>query len=93
MSPESGIGVFARISYEIRDQTSLNDGFEAENISLNVGARAWQNNIHLKGRKGTAVSFTASGSRCLELEILPLPDFHPLCVENDSSYSKELREQ
>lgn len=83
MSPESGSRVFAHISYEIRDQTSLSDGFEAENISLKVGARAWQNNILLNGHKGTAVSITASGSRYLELEILPLPDFHPLCVDNE----------
>jgi len=64
-----------------------------EKISLGVGAYTPQKSLHFKGRKGTAVCFAASGSRYLELEILPLPDFPPLCVDTDFPYRKELREQ
>lgn len=93
LSPESGGRVFPCVSYEIRDRASLGDDWEVEKMSLKVGVYAWQKSLRFKGHEGTAVCFTASGSRYLELEILLLTDFPLLYVDNDFSYHKELREQ
>lgn len=65
--------------------------FKVGKISLQVCMCAQQNSLHFKGCKGTTGCLTAFCSRYLELEILQ--DFPSLCVNNDFSYRKELREQ